>query len=49
METEPDATGSSAMPPDEQRLSLEELLAQVAPENRWPEIGFGTPQGKEIW
>ena len=48
METEPDAIGSSEMPPNEQRLSLGELLAQVTPENRHPEVGFGTPRGKEI-
>ena len=49
METEPDATGSSEMPPDEQCLSLGELLAQVTPNNRHPEADFGRPQGKEIW
>ena len=49
METEPDATGSNEMPPDEQRLSLAELLAQVTPENRHPEVDFGMPEGKEIW
>jgi antitoxin MazE len=29
--------------------SLDELLAQVTPENRHEEVDWGEPQGKEIW
>ncbi len=28
---------------------LEELLAEVTPENRHDEVDWGEPQGKEVW
>lgn len=28
---------------------LEELLAQITPENLHSEFDFGKPQGKEVW
>lgn len=31
------------------RYSLEELLAQVTPENLHPEINTGRPVGREAW
>lgn len=31
------------------RMSLEDLLAGITPENLHEEIDFGPPQGKEVW
>ena len=31
------------------KLTLEELMKQVTPENIHPEIDFGPPKGNEIW
>ena len=29
--------------------NLEELVAQIDPDNLHPEIDFGSPQGNEVW
>ena len=31
------------------RYNLEELVAQMTPENIHPEQDWGTPQGEEVW
>ena len=36
-------------PKRKRKYTLEELLAQVTPENIHPEIDFGPPVGKEVW
>lgn len=35
--------------PARARYALEELLAQITPENMHDEADFGPPQGKEAW
>ena len=37
------------VPIKEPRYTLEELVAQITPENRHGEIDWGPPVGKEIW
>ena len=32
-----------------EELSLQELLANVTPQNIHPEIDWGAPRGKEVW
>ena len=34
---------------EKQKLTLDYLIANITPENRHPEIDFGTPVGNEIW
>ena len=36
-------------PPGTPRYTLEELVAQITPENRHEEWDIGPPVGKEIW
>lgn len=36
-------------PPGMPRFTLEELVAQITPENRHEEIDWGPPVGKEVW
>jgi antitoxin MazE len=36
-------------PVAEEVPSLEELLAQITPENRHAEVDWGAPVGKEVW
>jgi antitoxin MazE len=43
------ADGALTIRPKARSYSLEELLAQVTPENRHDEIDWGEPQGKEVW
>lgn len=31
------------------RISLDELLEGMTPENRHEEVDFGPPQGREVW
>ena len=38
-----------SQPKRKRKYKLEELLAQVTPENIHPEIDFGPPVGKEVW
>lgn len=33
----------------EPRYTLEELVAQITPENRHGEVDWGPPVGKEVW
>lgn len=35
--------------PARRRLTLDELLAKVTPENIHPETNWGPPRGKEAW
>lgn len=35
--------------PVQPQYLLEELLAQITPENLHSEFDFGEPQGKEVW
>lgn len=37
------------VPVKEPRYTLEELVAQITPENRHGEIDWGPPVGKEVW
>lgn len=37
------------VPIKEPRYTLEELVAQITPENRHGEIDWGPPVGKEVW
>lgn len=37
------------VPPNAPRYTLEELVAQITPENRHGEVDWGPPVGKEIW
>ena len=41
--------GAVVIRPKRKRKDLQELLAQVTPENIHPEIDFGPPVGKEVW
>ena len=36
-------------PPGTPRYTLEELVAQITPENRHEEVDWGPPVGKEVW
>ncbi len=36
-------------PVKSKRFTLEELLADISPENRHEEIDFGAPRGRELW
>jgi antitoxin MazE len=36
-------------PPGAPRHTIEELVAQITPENRHDEIDWGPPVGKEVW
>ena len=35
--------------PGTPRYTLEELVAQITPENRHDEVDWGPPVGKEVW
>lgn len=37
------------VPVKEPRYTLEELVAQITPENRHEEVDWGPPVGKEVW
>lgn len=37
------------VPPHAPSYTLEELVAQITPENRHGEVDWGPPVGKEIW
>lgn len=37
------------VPKNEHEPTLEELVAQITPENRHEEIDWGPPVGKEVW
>ena len=37
------------VPQQKPRYTLEELVAQITPENRHDEIDWGPPVGKEVW
>lgn len=37
------------IPIKESKCTLEELVAQITPENRHSEIDWGPPVGKEVW
>ena len=37
------------VPVKKSKFTLEELVAQITPENRHEEIDWGPPVGKEIW
>ena len=37
------------VPVTEPRYTLEELVAQITPENRHEEVDWGPPVGKEVW
>ncbi len=37
------------VPFKEPRYTLEELVAQITPENRHEEVDWGPPVGKEVW
>lgn len=37
------------VPQKQPRYTLEQLVAQITPENRHDEIDWGPPVGKEIW
>ncbi len=43
------ADGVLTVRPKTTTYRLEELLAQVTPENRHDEVDWGEPQGKEVW
>jgi antitoxin MazE len=43
------ADGTLTIRPRARAYSLDELLAQVTPENRHEEIDWGEPRGKEAW
>ena len=36
-------------PPGAPRYTIDELVAQITPENRHGEIDLGPPVGKEVW
>lgn len=36
-------------PPGVPHYTLEELVAQITPENRHDEVDWGPPVGKEVW
>lgn len=35
--------------PIEKKITLEELMAQITPENQHGEVDWGKPEGNEIW
>lgn len=35
--------------PKKQKPTLEEMMAQITPENQHDEIDWGKPVGKEVW
>jgi antitoxin MazE len=41
--------GALTVRPRAPSYDLEELLAQITPENRHDEVDWGEPQGKEAW
>jgi antitoxin MazE len=41
--------GALMIRPQARAYRLEELLAQVTPENRHDEVDWGEPEGKEVW
>ena len=43
------ADGTLTIRPRARVYSLDELLAQVTPENRHEETDWGEPRGKEVW
>lgn len=43
------AEGTLTIRPKAPAYRLDELLAQVTPENRHDEIDWGEPRGKKVW
>ncbi len=41
--------GALTIRPRAASYRLDQLLAQVTPENRHDEVDWGRPQGKEVW
>ena len=41
--------GVITLKPSVKKETLEDLVAKITPENRYPETDWGEPAGKEIW
>ena len=41
--------GALVVRPEKKRYTIEELVADITPENRHDEIDWGKPVGKEYW
>ncbi len=46
---EVEAPGVIRLRSGEESLTLEDLVAQITPENRHQEVDWGRPQGNEVW